>query len=383
MAQEMMRAAMMYGLGDIRIEEVPKPECPKDGILMKICYVTTCGTDVKTFKRGHALQKPGQKGIFGHEGSGLIAEIGPDCPRKDLKVGDRIMIHDSVPCGNCYWCKHDQENLCEKLQFFQGTYCEYKAVPKEFVEKSLYLIPDNISLKVAPAVEPMSSATWCMMNAEARLNDICVVNGAGPLGLGIARCMSLSGCQVISCDKSVDRLIRAKKMGAEKTVLVAESAEKAAELNKLPVETRGFDIATDVEHQAETVVKMTPCEKAGPRGCDIAIEAVGTPETWEITMKMARKGGKVILFGGCKPGTKVKIDCAWLHYMHITIKGVFHATPLSEQLSYELIANGVLPEDVLITGDGKYTLDNCVDALNDHYNQIGIKNLIKISDEVL
>ena len=142
-------------------------------------------------------------------------------------------------------------------------------------------------------------------------------------------------------------------------------------------------MATDVAHQAETVVGLTPAEKAGPRGCDIAIEAVGTPETWEITMKMARKGGKVILFGGCKPGTKVKVDCAWLHYAHITMKGVFHATPASEHLAYELIATGVLPEEVLITGDGKYTLDNCVQALEDHYHQVGIKNLIRIADETL
>ena len=383
MAQEMMRAAMMYGIDDIRIEEVPKPECPKDGILMKICYVTTCGTDVKTFKRGHALMKPGMKGIFGHEASGLIAEIGPDCERKDIKVGDRIMIHDSVPCGNCYWCKHDQENLCEKLKFFQGTYCEYKAVDKDFVAKSLYKIPDNISLKVAPAIEPMSSATWCMLSAEPRLNDIVVVNGSGPLGLGITRCMSLSGCQVISTDKNEERLRRARLMGAEKTVLVCETAEEAAAKNLVPAEERSYDIATDIEHEAETVVKLTPSEKAGPRGCDIAIEAVGTPETWEITMKMARRGAKVILFGGCKPGTKVKVDCAWLHYAHITMKGVFHATPESEALSYDLISRGVLPEDVLITGDGKYTLDNCVEALNDHYHQIGIKNVIYIADETL
>ena len=383
MAQEMMRAAVMYDIGDIRIEEVEKPSCPRDGVLMKICYATTCGTDVKTYKRGHALHKPGQKGIFGHEASGLVAEIGPECPRDDLKVGDRIMVHDSVPCGTCYWCIHGQENLCEKLQFFQGTYCEYKAVPKEFVQKSLYKIPDAISLKVAPAVEPMSSATWCMMNADARLNDIAVVNGAGPLGLGIVRCMSLSGCRVISCDKSADRLARARKMGAEFTVLVTETPEQAAERNAVPADQRDYDVATDAARQAETVVGLTPAEKAGPRGCDIAIEAVGTPETWEITMKMARKGGKVILFGGCKPGTKVKVDCAWLHYAHITMKGVFHATPASEHLAYELIATGVLPEEILITGDGKYTLDNCVQALEDHYNQVGIKNLIKIADETL
>lgn len=354
MAQEMMRAALHYGVNDIRIGTFPKPECPKDGLLMKVCYVTTCGTDVKMFKRGYVGRTYEEPKVFGHEASGIIAEIGPDCPNKDLKLGDRIMVHDSVWCGNCYWCKHDQPNLCENLTGLGGTWCEYVAVPKRFVEKSLYQIPDYMPLELAPAVEPMSSATLCADLSDVKLGDYVVVNGAGPLGLGIIRCISHMGGRVISCDKSAARLELAKKMGAEWTVQV-----------------------TDDIDQVKAVRDLTP----NGRGCDVAIEAVGTPFTWELTLKMARKGGVVIEFAGCKPGSSIEIDTQWLHYSHITIKGVFHATPFSEMTSFDLLRRGVLPRDVLITGD--YTLDTCVDALEDHYNQIGVKNLIKIADPVL
>ena len=353
MAQEMMRAALQYGIDDIRIGEVPKPECPKDGMLMKVCYVTTCGTDVKTFKRGYVGRTFDEPKVFGHEASGIVAEVGPDCP-KQLPLGTRIMVHDSVSCGNCFWCKRDQANLCENLTPLGGTWCEYVVVPKRFVEKSLYLIPDDMPLDVAPAVEPMASATFCADLSDVKLGDYVAVNGAGPLGLGIIRCVTSMGGRVICCDKSASRLELAKKMGAEWTIQV-----------------------TDDLDQVKAVRELTP----NGRGVDVAIEVVGLPITWELTLKMARKGGIVIEFAGCKPGSSIEIDTQWLHYSHVTIKGIFHATPFSEDTSYDLIRRGVLTRDVLITGE--YTLDNCVQALEDHYHQIGIKNLIKIADETL
>ena len=349
MQPKMMKAAMYYGIGDIRIEEIPMPECPDDGLIMKVHYVTTCGTDVKTYKRGHVLHKPGEKRVFGHEGAGTVYQVGKNVTK--FKVGDRIVVHDSAPCGNCYWCKRDQANVCENLQFFGGTWTEYLAVPALFVEKSTFIVPDDVPLEVAPAVEPMASATFCADLAGVRLGDYVVVNGAGPLGLGIIACISRLGGRVISCDKSAQRLELAKKMGAEWTIQI----------------TDGID-------QVKAVRDLTP----NGRGCDVAIEAVGLPEVWELTIPMVRKGGIIVLFGGCKAGTKISIDTALLHYHHLTIKGIFHTPPRHVEMSYDLIRRGVLSRDVLITGE--YTLDNCVQALEDHYNQVGIKNLIKIAE---
>ena len=244
MAQEMMRAALHYGVNDIRVGEFPKPECPRDGLLMKVCYVTTCGTDVKMFKRGYVGRTYDEVKVFGHEGAGIVAEVGPDCP-KQLPLGTRIMVHDSVSCGNCFWCKRDQPNLCENLRGLGGTWCEYVAVPKEFVEKTLYLVPDDVPLEVAPAVEPMSSATLCADLSDVKLGDYVVVNGAGPLGLGIIRCVANMGGRVICCDKSPQRLELAKRMGAMWTVQVTDDLDQVKAVRDLTPNGRGCDVAIE------------------------------------------------------------------------------------------------------------------------------------------
>ena len=345
-----MKAAMLYGIGDIRIEDIPAPKCPKGGLIMKMIYTTTCGTDVKRFKRGYPKDKPGEIKVFGHEGSGIVWEVDEECTK--FKVGDRIMCHDATACGNCFWCKRGQGNICANMTPLGGTWTEYVAVPKIIVEKSTFLIPDYMPLELAPAIEPMASAMHCSDMADVKLGDYVVVNGAGPLGLGITRFISSMGGRVISCDKSLYRLECAKKLGAEWTVHVTE----------------GLD-------QVKAVRELTP----EGRGCDIAIEAVGLPKTWELTIEMARKGGTVLEFAGCPSDTSITVDTGLLHYSELTIRGVYHATPRHIEMAYDALKRGLLPRDIIITGD--YTLDTCVQALEDHYNQIGIKNLIKISKE--
>ena len=245
-------------------------------------------------------------------------------------------------------------NICPNMTRLGGTWTEYIAIEKEILSTNTFKVPENVPLKLAPAVEPMACAMHCAEAANVRLGDYVVVNGAGPLGLGIIRYVSAMGAQVIACDMSEYRLEMAKKMGAKWTVHVTEDIDQIAEVRKL-----------------------TPDE----RGCDVAIEAVGLPKTWELTIPMARKGGLVLEFARCAPGTSITVDTALLHYSELTIKGLFHTTIQQIQMAFDSIVNGLIPEDVMITGN--YTLDNCVQALKDHSNQIGIKNLIKISDETL
>ena len=348
-----MKAAIFYGLNDIRIEEREMPKCPKGGLIMKVCYVTTCGTDVKRYKRPYAIDRgQGEQPIFGHEASGLVYETDEDC--KDFKVGDRMVAHDATACGNCYWCKKGLSNICPNMTRLGGTWTEYIAVDKKILEKNTFKVPNNVPLELAPAVEPMACAMHCAEAANVRLGDYVVVNGAGPLGLGIIRYVSAMGAQVIACDMSEFRLEMAKKMGAKWTVHVTE----------------GLD-------QVRAVRDLTPDK----RGCDVAIEAVGLPKTWELTIPMARKGGLVLEFAGCAPGTSITVDTALLHYSELTIKGLFHTTLQQIQMAFDSMVVGLIPRDIMITGN--YTLDNCVQALEDHSNQIGIKNLIKISEETL
>ncbi len=346
-----MKAAMHYGVDDIRVEEIEKTKCPKGGLLIKMVYVTTCGTDVKKFKRGGYVgdKHPEKIKVFGHEGSGIVCEV--DGNDTGFKVGDRIVCHDASACGLCDNCKRGMSNICTNMIELGGTWCEYVAVQKEFLERgTAFHVPDNMPLELAPCVEPMASAMHCAENTHVRLGEYVVVNGAGPLGLGITKFVTSMGGRVIVCDKSPYRLERAKKMGAEWTVEVVDGMT--------------------AEKQIEAVRALTP----DGRGCDVCIEAVGLPATWELTIPMARKGGLVLEFAGCKGGTTITIDTALLHYSELTIKGLYHATQRQIQMSFEALSRGLLPRDIMITGN--YTLDTCVQALNDHYNQIGVKNLI-------
>ena len=345
-----MKAAMSYGIGDIRIEEIPKPACPPDGLLMKVLCVLTCGTDVKTYKRGHVLYS-NERRIFGHEAAGIVAEVGPDS-KADFKVGDRIVSHNTAPCDACYWCKRGQPSLCEDMEILGGTWAEYIPVSARLLEKSAFHVPDNMPIEAAPMIEPMSCAVYGADLGDIALGDTVAILGAGPLGLGLIACAVSQGARVICSDKSAARLALAKKMGAEHTVLV-----------------------TDDLDQVKAVRNLTPHE----RGVDVAIEAVGAPEAWNLAFDMVRRGGTAVFFGGCKRGTTVTLDTERLHYDQITIKGVFHTTPRHVEMAFDLIKRGILNRDVLVTGF--YTLDTCVQALEDHANQIGIKNLIRIADE--
>lgn len=353
-----MKAALHYGVNDIRVEEIEKPNCPKDGLLIKMVYATTCGTDVKKYKRGGYVMdsSKGRVTVFGHEGAGIVAEVGGE--NTGFKVGDRIACHDASACGLCDNCKRGMSNICSNMIPTGGTWCEYIAIPKEILERgTAFHIPNNVPLELAPAIEPMASAMHCAENSHVRLGDFVVVNGAGPLGLGITKLITQMGGRVISCDKSAFRLENAMKMGAEWTIQVTDDMT--------------------AEEQISAVRNLTP----NARGCDVCIEAVGLPSTWELTIPMARKGGLVLLFAGCKAGTTITIDTAFLHYSEITIKGLYHATQRQIQMAYESIVRGLFPRDIMITGH--YSLENSAQALEDHYNQIGVKNLIVISDESL
>lgn len=121
-----------------------------------------------------------------------------------------------------------------------------------------------------------------------------------------------------------------------------------------------------VKDQVEAVQELT-----GGRGVDVAIEATGIPEVWEKTMYMARKAGKVLLFGGCKPGTSITVPTELLHYSQLTLKGVFHTTPSHVEIAFNLITHNTINTNLLVSDE--LPLDKIVEALKLHMNQKAIK----------
>ena len=343
-----MKAAVLNNAEDLRIMDLEMPRAGEGEIIMKVKSALTCGTDVKTFRRGHpTIPFGGNKTAFGHEGSGVVYEVGRGVDK--FKVGDRIAAHNTAPCHSCYSCQVGDYSMCDDLRQMRGTWAEYVKIPASLVRETIFKIPDTMSHKQAALLEPLSCAVYGVDLSDIKLGDLVVVNGCGPIGFMMLKCAKLKGATVIACDFTDLRLETAKKLGADMTV----------------------DLK-DVDNQVEAVRELTPYG----RGVDVAIEATGVPEVWEKNMLMARKGGMVMEFGGCKPGTTITVDTKLLHYSQLTIKGVYHTTPKHVGMAFELIKRGEFPEELMI--NKSFKLDKALDALLSHAKGEVIKNEIVI-----
>ena len=317
-----MKASGLYGIRDVRMAEIPKPE-PKPGeVLIKVMAATTCGTDLKMYQRGyHDLVYPAIP--WGHECAGVVEEIGEGVEK--FKKGDRIASHNTAPCGYCYFCKKGRSELCQNKSIRIGAYAEYCIIPSRIVEMSAWKIPENIDFAIASVIEPFSCTVWGAENGNIQLGDNVVIVGAGFQGLNYVQLAKLKGAKkIISIDINPSKLKLAKELGATNII------------NSKDVDVK------------EAVLKLTE-----GMGCDVALEAAGYPETWELAIDLVRKGGNVVEYGGCKPSTYIKVDTRRLHYDAITIKGVFHTTPKYVEVAWNLITSGLINLKPMITREKK------------------------------
>jgi L-iditol 2-dehydrogenase len=315
-----MKAVLFYAPGDIRYGETARPQAGPGEVLVEIKAALTCGTDLKTYKRGHPVLIKKTPAVFGHEWAGVIAELGPGV--EGFAVGQRVVAPNSAPCGRCFYCQRDRPSLCEDLQLLNGAYAEFIAVPARIVQKNLLPIPDGVTFKQAPLIEPLACALHGIERSRIQLGDTVCVIGHGPIGLMLTRLAALKGARVIVVGRNPAKLDMARRFGARELVDITVAAD--------PV---------------DAVRSLTP----GGRGVDVAIEAVGLPETWEQAVEMARPGGLVNLFGGCKSGTHIAIDTRRPHYDELEIIGVFHHTPQYIRTALALVASGQIDADALIT----------------------------------
>jgi L-iditol 2-dehydrogenase len=338
---ETMKAQLFYGPGDVRFEETEIPEVGPREALVAIKSALTCGSDLKTYRRGHPTMIV-KGSVFGHEWAGDIVELGSGA--EDFSVGDRVVAVNSVPCYRCYYCKLSRYSMCENITYNNGAYAQYIKIPADILKVNTIKIPDHVGYSSAALLEPLACAVHGIDESDITEGDIVAVNGAGPIGLFFVALAKLKGAIVISSDLSSYRLKVAKELGADYAV-----------------------DASKVSDQVQAVKDLTD----GGRGVDVAIEATGFPKVWEMTINMARKGGTVNLFGGCESGTSINIDTKLLHYSELTIKGVYHHTPYYVKKAFTLIDKGLFDTSKFITSD--MPLERLVDALELMGKQKGIK----------
>jgi L-iditol 2-dehydrogenase len=239
--------------------------------------------------------------------------------------------------------------MCEDMYIrLSGAFAEYIDIPAPLVKKNLLAVPAGVSQRDAALVEPLACVVHGIGRSGIRPGDTVVVNGAGPIGLMFVRLASLRAAKVIATDLRADRLDRARRLGAAEVVDVS-SLE---------------DPATAIREMAN-----------GGRGADVAIEAVGLPETWESTVRMVRKGGVANLFGGCASGTSITVDTSLIHYSEVQIRGVFHHTPACVRRALDLIASGVVTSAELVTDE--LPLERLDDMLSALVKNEGVKTAVR------
>ena len=316
-----MKAVRYYAPLDIRYEEVNVKEPSEGEVVVKVEAALTCGTDVKTLRRGHPLLIKEVPSGFGHEFSGTIFKLGENV--EGFNVGDRVVAANSAPCGECFFCRRGEENLCENLYLLNGAYAQYITIPRLIAEKNMIKIPDNLSFKKAAFCEPLANVAHGISRTPIKPGDTVGVVGIGPIGLMFARLAKLKGARVIAMGRNPLKLKTAKDFA---------EADEIIDLKKYP-------------DPKDIILGLTP----EGRGLDVAVECVGLPEIWEQMFGLVRRGGTVHLFGGCSSGTTVNIDTRRIHYDEVNVVSVFHHTPKYFREALDLIASGQVDVEKLIT----------------------------------
>jgi L-iditol 2-dehydrogenase len=258
-----VRAAILHGPRDLRVQEVPDPE---GEVIVEVEAATTCGTDVKMWRHGHRALAP-YPCPFGHETAGVRAD-----------TGQRVLVSDSVACGVCEPCRRGRAQICREPTWVLGGFAERIAAPLA----ALHTVPNGLPAAAAAMGEPLAAA----VHAVARGSDAADVGivGGGPMGLMLAALLIAEGRSVTVADPHRERRNQAAELGARG----AESLDRPHEL---------------------------------------VFEAVGRPDTWRIAAGAAAPSGVVVLVGGCPVGSEVMLDPGPLHYDELELRGTFHHSP--------------------------------------------------------
>ena len=327
---ETMRAVVAYAPGDYRLETVPVPRAGADEIIIKVEACGICAGDIKAYVGaesfwGGAGQPPYIKApmIPGHEFLGHVVEMGENVAKKgSVKLGDRLISEQIVPCWECRFCKRGEYWMCEKHDVYgfqnnvNGGFAEYMRYPKEGIN---HQVPQDLPIEKAILIEPYACSAWCIKRSNIQWDDVVVLAGAGTLGLGMVGAAKLhSPKKLVVMDTRPDRLELAKKFGAD---LV---------LNPLN----------------DDVVKIVK-EMTNGYGCDVFIEATGHPNAVVQGLQMIRKLGRFVEFSVFSHD--VTVDWSIISdRKQLDILGV-HLAPYCYPFVIDAIGDGRLPTEGVVT----------------------------------
>jgi len=280
---------MLHAPGDLRIEEVPRPEPGPGDVLVQVELALTDATDLKTFRRGHPLLLRSSPAPFGHEFCGIVD-------------GRRVVAANSAPCGECDACRRGGQ--CTELAFLGGAYADWLVVPERIAEVNLHDVPPALAPEVAALLEPLACCLRGVERAQISAGDTVAILGAGPIGLMLAACVADAGGWPVVVGGRPERRALAGEFGAE---------------------------------------------EADGRAADVVIEAVGSEVAWRDAVALVRPGGTVVMFGGLPEDARPVVDAYRLHYEELTVLGSFHHTPATVRAALGFLASRAYPWEQLVT----------------------------------
>jgi len=292
------------------MRDVTPPHPGPGELLIQVKCALSCGTDLKAFRRGHPMWT--MPTPFGHEFSGLVVEVGEGVD--NFKAGDALMAAPTAPCGICFYCQRGQENLCAQAmdKMLLGAYADYLLIPPHIVKQNAFRKPDDLSFEHAALLEPLSCVVHAQEIAQPQHFESALIVGAGPFGLLHLLALRERGVREVAiAGRGEDRLKWAAALGPDRVIDVrADDPEReVASLN------HGF-------------------------GPDLVIECTGQLDGWQESLSRVRRGGRVVFFGGCAPGTTLNVDTRRMHYDNLTLLAPFHFRPRDVKRAFQILSAG-------------------------------------------
>lgn len=276
-----MKALLLEQYKQFAYTDVPDPVISADDVLVNVRTCGICGSDIHGMDGSSGRRIPPL--IMGHEASGVIEALGANV--HGWHIGDRVTFDSTVYCGECYFCRRGEINLCDNRQVLgvscgdyrrHGAMAEYLVVPSRI----LYRLPETITFEQGAFVEPLSIAVHAVERTGLHIGDTAVVVGSGMIGLLVIQVLRAAGCgQVIAVDLDPGRLEKAIQLGAD-AGLRADSPDVSAEIR----------------------------EHTGGRGADAAFEVVGISPTVKLAVNATRKGGQVTLVGNLAANAELPLQ---------------------------------------------------------------------------
>lgn len=345
-----IKAALFYGgKKDIRLEEIPLPVLGDGDVLLKVRACGICGSDVRSYLNG-VEERYKIPVVLGHEVVGEIAAVGTRV--KGLDIGNRVVVAPIYGCGNCEFCLSGCENLCDQVVVFgcnlDGGYAEYMRIPQEGVRRGVLVkLPPAVSDEAGTLIEVFS----CCLHGQRRIGikpgDTVLIFGAGPIGLAhLVVSKTLGASKVGVLDFVSSRLEEARRFGADLVVNILENSW--------------------IEQVRQEIDN---------RGVSVAITAAPSVASIESALKVVRKGGTVLVFGGLPSGSILSLDPNLIHYGEVTITGSIDATMDDFVRAVKLAPSFGL--DRFVTH--RFSLEEICEAMETASEKKGLKVILKMS----